>query len=167
VSLTAPKGTFDILPPDSERFLAVRDRLTAPLRRAGYGYVETPVFEHTEVFSRGVGESTDVVTKEMYTFDDRGGRSLTLRPELTAGLMRAFIEHRLHGGALPVKLWSVGSAFRYERPQAGRYRHFTQVDMEALGVDDPALDAECCAGSIRPGVSSRRPTSFRWPRAAA
>ena len=143
--LTAPKGTFDTLPPDSERFLAVRDALTAPLRRAGYGYIETPVFEHTEVFSRGVGESTDVVSKEMYTFDDRGGRSLTLRPELTAGLMRAVIEHRLHSGALPVKLWAVGSVFRYERPQAGRYRHFTQVDCEALGVDDPALDAEVVA----------------------
>jgi histidyl-tRNA synthetase len=85
----------------------------------------------------------------MYTFDDRGGRSLTLRPELTAGLMRAFIEHRLHDGALPVKLWTVGSAFRYERPQAGRYRHFTQVDMEALGVDDPALDAEVVALGVQ------------------
>jgi histidyl-tRNA synthetase len=147
--LTAPKGTFDVLPPDSERFLAVRQTLTEPLRRAGYGYVETPVFEDTAVFSRGVGESTDVVTKEMYTFDDRGGRSLTLRPELTAGLMRAFIEHRLHDGALPVKLWTVGSAFRYERPQAGRYRHFTQVDMEALGVDDPALDAEVVALGVQ------------------
>jgi len=147
--MRAPKGTFDVLPPDSERFLAVRETLTAPLRRAGYGYVETPVFEDTAVFSRGVGESTDVVTKEMYTFDDRGGRSLTLRPELTAGLMRAFIEHRLHTGALPVKLWTVGSAFRYERPQAGRYRHFTQVDMEALGVDDPALDAEVVALGVQ------------------
>jgi histidyl-tRNA synthetase len=143
--LRAPKGTFDTLPPASEKFLAVRDALTAPLRRAGYGYVETPTFEDTAVFSRGVGESTDVVTKEMYTFTDRGGRSITLRPELTAGLMRAFIEHRLHTGALPVKLWAVGSAFRYERPQAGRYRHFTQVDCEALGVDDPALDAEVVA----------------------
>ena len=143
--LVAPKGTFDTLPPDSARFLAVRDTLTAPLRRAGYGYVETPVFEDTAVFARGVGESTDVVSKEMYTFTDRGGRSLTLRPELTAGLMRAFIEHRLYAGSLPVKLWSVGSAFRYERPQAGRYRHFTQVDVEALGVDDPALDAEMVA----------------------
>ena len=85
----------------------------------------------------------------MYTFDDRGGRSLTLRPELTAGLMRAFIEHRLHDGALPVKLWTVGSAFRYERPQAGRYRHFTQVDMEALGTDDPALDAEVVALGVQ------------------
>lgn len=147
--LTAPKGTFDTLPPDSARFLAVRDALTAPLRAAGYGYIETPVFEETSVFSRGVGESTDVVTKEMYTFDDRGGRSLTLRPELTAGLMRAFIEHRLYSGALPVKVWAVGSAFRYERPQAGRYRHFTQVDMEALGVDDPALDAEVVALGVQ------------------
>src|ERR671929_34776 len=134
--MRAPKGTFDTLPPDSARFLAVRDALTAPLRRAGYGYVETPIFEDTAVFSRGVGESTDVVSKEMYTFEDRGGRSITLRPELTAGLMRAFIEHRLHTGALPVKLWTVGSAFRYERPQAGRYRHFTQVDMAALGGPD-------------------------------
>jgi histidyl-tRNA synthetase len=140
--MRAPKGTFDTLPPESAQFLAVRDTLTAPLRQAGYGYIETPTFEDTAVFSRGVGESTDVVSKEMYTFTDRGGRSLTLRPELTAGLMRAFIEHRLHTGALPVKLWAVGSAFRYERPQAGRYRHFTQVDCEALGVDDPALDAE-------------------------
>ena len=118
--LSAPKGTFDTLPPASAQFLAVRDTLTAPLRRAGYGYVETPTFEDTTVFARGVGESTDVVSKEMYTFTDRGGRSVTLRPELTAGLMRAFIEHRLHDGALPVKLWTVGSAFRYERPQAGR-----------------------------------------------
>jgi glyoxylase-like metal-dependent hydrolase (beta-lactamase superfamily II) len=143
--LTAPRAPSTSCRRTPARFLAVRDTLTAPLRRAGYGYVETPVFEETAVFSRGVGESTDVVTKEMYTFDDRGGRSLTLRPELTAGLMRAFIEHRLHTGALPVKLWTVGSAFRYERPQAGRYRHFTQVDMEALGVDDPALDAEVVA----------------------
>jgi histidyl-tRNA synthetase len=139
---TAPKGTFDTLPPESAEFLAVREALTAPLRRAGYGYVETPVFEDTALFKRGVGESTDVVSKEMYTFTDKGGRSLTLRPELTAGLMRAFIEHKLYAGQLPVKLYSVGVNFRYERPQAGRYRHFTQVDLEALGSDDPALDAE-------------------------
>ncbi|QXG75862.1 histidine--tRNA ligase [Modestobacter sp. L9-4] len=144
-TFSAPKGTFDTLPPASAEFLAVRDTLVAPLRRAGYGYIETPTFEDTTVFARGVGESTDVVSKEMYTFTDRGGRSLTLRPELTAGLMRAFIEHRMYSGALPVKLWSVGSVFRYERPQAGRYRHFTQVDVEALGVDDPALDAEMVA----------------------
>jgi histidyl-tRNA synthetase len=148
-TFSAPKGTFDTLPPASAEFIAVRDTLIAPLRRAGYGYVETPTFEDTTVFARGVGESTDVVSKEMYTFTDRGGRSLTLRPELTAGLMRAFIEHRLYSGALPVKLWSVGSVFRYERPQAGRYRHFTQVDVEALGVDDPALDAEMIALGVQ------------------
>lgn len=144
-ALSAPKGTFDTLPPDSATFLAVREALTAPMRQAGYGYIETPVFEDTALFSRGVGESTDVVSKEMYTFTDRGGRSLTLRPELTAGLMRAFIEHKLYAGQLPVKIYAVGSNFRYERPQAGRYRHFTQVDLEALGVDDPALDAEIVA----------------------
>jgi histidyl-tRNA synthetase len=145
MTYTAPKGTFDTLPPGSATFLAVREALTEPLRRAGYGYIETPVFEDTALFQRGVGESTDVVTKEMYTFADKGGRSITLRPELTAGLMRAFIEHKLYTGQLPVKLYSVGPNFRYERPQAGRYRHFTQVDMEALGLDDPALDAESVA----------------------
>jgi histidyl-tRNA synthetase len=139
---TAPKGTFDTLPPESATFLAVRDALVAPARRAGYGYIETPTFEDTALFARGVGESTDVVSKEMYTFADKGGRSLTLRPELTAGLMRAFIEHKLYAGQLPAKLYTVGSNFRYERPQAGRYRHFTQVNLEAIGVDDPALDAE-------------------------
>ncbi|SHN45048.1 histidine--tRNA ligase [Cryptosporangium aurantiacum] len=147
-SFTAPKGTFDTLPPDSATFLAVRDALTAPLRRAGYGYIETPIFEDTALFARGVGESTDVVSKEMYTFTDRKERSLSLRPELTAGLMRAFIEHKLYSGQLPVKLYAVGSNFRYEQPQAGRYRHFTQVDMEALGVDDPALDAEVVALAV-------------------
>lgn len=144
-TFTAPKGTFDLLPPDSEVFLATRDALAAPVRRAGYGYVETPVFEDTALFSRGVGESTDIVTKEMYTFADKGGRSLTLRPEGTAGVMRAFVEHRLHAGRLPAKLYYYGPNFRYERPQAGRYRHFTQVGAEAIGVDDPLLDAELIA----------------------
>ena len=109
---------------------------------AGYGYAELPVFESTELFVRGVGESTDVVSKEMYTFDDRGGRSLTLRPEGTAGVMRAVIEHGLDRGQLPVKLWYAGPFFRAERPQLGRYRQFYQVGVEAIGVDDPALDAE-------------------------
>jgi histidyl-tRNA synthetase len=145
VNFTAPKGTFDTLPPASATFLAVRDQITRCLRLAGYGYIETPVFEDTALYQRGVGESTDVVSKEMYTFTDKGGRSLTLRPELTAGLIRAAIEHNLYAGQLPVKLYSVGPNFRYEQPQAGRYRHFTQVDAEALGVDDPALDAELVA----------------------
>jgi histidyl-tRNA synthetase len=141
-TFTAPKGSYDIVPPDSAVFLAVRDALAEPVRRAGYGYIETPIFEDTALFRRGVGESTDVVTKEMYTFDDRGGRSLTLRPEGTAGVMRAFVEHRMHAAQLPTKLYYAGPNFRYERPQAGRYRHFTQVGAEAIGVDDPLLDAE-------------------------
>jgi histidyl-tRNA synthetase len=139
---TAPKGTFDLLPPDSELVLAVRAAMSAPLRVAGYGYVETPVFEETSLFERGVGESTDVVSKEMYSFVTRGDDHVTLRPEGTAGVVRAAIQHRLYAGQLPVKLWYSGSFFRYERPQAGRYRHFSQVGAEALGVDDPALDAE-------------------------
>jgi histidyl-tRNA synthetase len=142
VSFQAPRGTFDLLPPESGQHLAVRRGLVAPLLRAGYGYVETPVFEDTALFARGVGESTDVVTKEMYTFDDRSGRSLTLRPEGTAAVVRAALEHGLERGPLPAKLYYLGSFFRYEKPQAGRYRHFTQVGAEALGVEDPALDAE-------------------------
>jgi len=146
---TAPKGTFDILPPDSEIVLAVRAAMAEPLRTAGYGYVETPVFEQTTLFERGVGESTDVVSKEMYSFVTRGGDHVTLRPEGTAGVVRAAIQHRLYAGQLPVKLWYSGSFFRYERPQAGRYRHFSQVGAEALGVDDPALDAELIALAAR------------------
>jgi histidyl-tRNA synthetase len=141
----APKGALEYLPPESAQFVAVRDAMLAPPRRAGYHYAETPTFEATEVFVRGVGESTDVVSKEMFTFTDRGGRSLTLRPELTAGLMRAVIEHGLDRGQLPVKLVTSGQCFRAERPQAGRGRLFTQVNVEAIGVDDPALDAEVVA----------------------
>ncbi|GAA2211912.1 histidine--tRNA ligase [Nonomuraea monospora] len=142
MSFQAPKGTFDWLPPRSERVLAVREALAEPLRRAGYGYIETPVFEDTQLFARGVGESTDIVTKEMYTFSDKGGRSLTLRPEGTASVVRAVLQHNLHTGQLPVKLWYSGSQFRYERSQKGRYRHFWQVGAEVLGSEDPALDAE-------------------------
>jgi histidyl-tRNA synthetase len=145
MSFTAPKGTFDLLPPESETYLAVREAMSRPLRLAGYGYVETPVFEETALFERGVGESTDVVTKEMYSFVTRGDDHVTLRPEGTAGVVRAAVQHRLYAGQLPVKLWYSGSFFRYERPQAGRYRHFSQVGAEALGVDDPALDAEIVA----------------------
>jgi histidyl-tRNA synthetase len=142
MSFQAPKGTFDWLPPRSERVLAVREALVAPVRRAGYGYIETPTFEDTALFVRGVGESTDVVSKEMYTFTDKGGRSITLRPEGTAPVVRAVLQHGLHNGQLPVKLWYSGSQFRYERAQKGRYRHFSQVGAEALGAEDPALDAE-------------------------
>ena len=141
----APKGVPDYLPPESAQFVAVRDGLLEAARRAGYGYVELPIFEETALFARGVGESTDVVSKEMYTFADRGERSVTLRPEGTAGVMRAVIEHGVDRGALPAKLCYSGPFFRYERPQSGRYRQLQQVGVEAIGVDDPALDAEVIA----------------------
>ncbi|WP_424214701.1 histidine--tRNA ligase [Streptomyces sp. BI20] len=139
----APKGTYDLLPPDSARYLAVREAIAAPLRTAGYGYVETPGFEDVNLFARGVGESTDIVTKEMYTLTTKGGDELALRPEGTASVLRAALEANLHKrGNLPVKLWYSGSYYRYERPQKGRYRHFSQVGAEAIGAEDPALDAE-------------------------
>ncbi|MFI2616782.1 histidine--tRNA ligase [Streptomyces sp. NPDC018584] len=139
----APKGTYDLLPPDSAKFLAVRDAIAGPLRNSGYGYIETPGFENVELFARGVGESTDIVTKEMYAFTTKGGDELALRPEGTASVLRAALEGNLHkAGNLPVKLWYSGSYYRYERPQKGRYRHFSQVGAEAIGTEDPALDAE-------------------------
>lgn len=143
--LQAPRGVPEYLPPDSADFLAVRTTLGHSAELAGYGYIELPVFEDTAVFVRGVGESTDVVSKEMYTFTDRGDRSLSLRPEGTAGVMRSVLEHNLHRGSLPVKLWYAGPFFRAERPQQGRYRQLQQVGVEAIGVDDPLLDAEVIA----------------------
>jgi histidyl-tRNA synthetase len=137
-----PRGAFDVLPPRGEATLAVRTALSASVRRAGYAYLETPIFEDTQLFVRGVGESTDVVTKEMYSFTTRGGDELTLRPEGTAPVLRAVVEHGLHRSALPIKLWYLGYYFRYERPQKGRYRHFSQVGAEVIGTDDPAADAE-------------------------
>lgn len=139
----APKGTYDLIPPYSAKYLAVREAISGPLRTAGYGYVETPGFEDVNLFARGVGESTDIVTKEMYAFETKGGDKLALRPEGTASVLRAALEASLHKqGNLPVKLWYSGSYYRYERPQKGRYRHFSQVGAEAIGAEDPALDAE-------------------------
>ena len=143
--VSAPKGVSEYVPSRSSAFEFVRDSLIAPAKFAGYQLIELPVFEDTELFTRGVGESTDVVSKEMYTFEDRGGRSITLRPEGTAGVMRAVIEHGLDRGQLPVKVWYSGQFFRAERPQAGRYRQFYQVGIEAIGLDDPAIDAEVIA----------------------
>ena len=143
--IQAPKGVREYLPPESTAFEWVREQLIAPARLAGYQLMELPVFEDTNLFSRGVGESSDVVSKEMYTFEDRGGRSITLRPEGTAGVMRAVIEQNLDRGQLPVKVWYSGQYFRAERPQAGRYRQFYQVGIEAIGLDDPAIDAEVIA----------------------
>ena len=141
----APKGVSEYVPPNSNQFEYVRDQLLRTARLAGYNLIELPVFEDTEVFTRGVGESTDVVSKEMYTFEDRGGRSITLRPEGTAGVMRAVIEHNLDKGQLPVKLFYTGPFFRAERPQAGRYRQFYQVGIEAIGYSDPEIDVEVIA----------------------
>ena len=143
--IQAPKGVREYLPPESSAFEWVRAQLIAPAKLAGFELMELPVFEDTNLFSRGVGESTDVVSKEMYTFEDRGGRSITLRPEGTAGVMRAVIEQNLDRGQLPVKVWYSGQFFRAERPQAGRYRQFYQVGIEAIGLDDPAIDAEVIA----------------------
>jgi len=141
----APKGVSEYFPPNSDQFEFVRDKSINSAKLAGYSLIELPVFEDTEVFTRGVGESTDVVSKEMYTFEDRGGRSITLRPEGTAGVMRAVIEHNLDRGQLPVKLFYTGPFFRAERPQAGRYRQFYQVGIEAIGYNDPEIDVEVIA----------------------
>jgi histidyl-tRNA synthetase len=138
----APRGTQDVLPEQAAARAAFETRAREVLEQAGYARIETPIFEHTELFARGVGESTDIVQKEMYTFDDAGGRSLTLRPEGTAAVCRAYVEHGMHKLAQPVKLWYLGPFFRYERAQAGRYRQFWQIGAEALGSEDPAVDAE-------------------------
>lgn len=145
VIINAPKGVPDYVPPRSRDFLFVQEQLSSTARLSGYEYIELPIFESTELFERGVGTSTDVVQKEMYTFTDRGDRSITLRPEGTAGVMRAVIENRLDKGPLPVKLWYRGPFFRAERPQLGRYRQLQQVGVEAIGSSDPIIDAEVIA----------------------
>lgn len=143
--INAPKGVPDYVPPRSRDFLHVQEQLSSSARLSGYEYIELPIFEATELFERGVGASTDVVQKEMYTFTDRGDRSITLRPEGTAGVMRAVIENRLNKDSLPIKLWYRGPFFRAERPQHGRYRQLQQVGVEAIGSVDPIIDAEVIA----------------------
>jgi len=140
--IQAPRGTFDVLPDDAARREVVESHARRILGAAGYRRIETPAFEATELFARGVGEATDIVQKEMYTFDDGGGRSLTLRPEGTAPVCRAYLEHGMHKLPAPVKLWYLSSFFRYEAPQAGRYRQFWQIGAEAIGTAEPAADAE-------------------------
>ena len=144
-----PKGVKEYLPPESAKFEMVRENLITPARLANYQLMETAVFEDTALFTSGVGESTDVVSKEMYTFTDRADRSLTLRPEGTAGVMRAVIESGLDRGQLPVKVWYSGAFFRAERPQAGRYRQFYQVGVEAIGGDDPLIDVEIISLAVQ------------------
>jgi histidyl-tRNA synthetase len=140
--IKAPRGTFDVLGEEASRRSAIEARARSILEGAGYERIETPVFEATELFSRGVGESTDIVRKEMFTLEDQAGRSLTLRPEGTAPVCRAYVEHGMHKRRQPVKLWYLSCFFRHERAQAGRYREFWQVGVEAIGSEDPAVDAE-------------------------
>lgn len=138
-----PRGTQDILPGQSNTWQYIEKKAHDLCSRYNYKELRTPVFEQTELFARGVGDTTDIVQKEMYTFEDRGGRSLTLRPEGTASAVRSFVENKMHGWAdQPVKLYYIGPMFRYERPQSGRMRQFVQLGVEAMGSDDPAIDAE-------------------------
>ena len=140
--LQAPRGTYDVLPSLADERGRLEETAAKILERAGYGRIETPAFEPTQLFSRTVGEATDVVQKEMYTFADGSGDSMTLRPEGTAPVVRAYLEHGMHKEPQPVKLWYLSNFFRYERPQAGRFRQFWQIGAEAIGSADPAVDAE-------------------------
>lgn len=140
--LQKPKGTYDLYGNDAIKLLYLRKLVTAIMDKYNYKYFETPIFESSELFHRGVGETTDIVSKETYDFKDRGNRDLTLRPEGTAGVVRCFIENKLYAETKPLKAWYFGSMFRYERPQAGRFRQFNQFGVEAFGSNDPMLDAE-------------------------
>ena len=153
----APRGTADVLPAESYKWQHVEQTALSIARDFGYREMRTPVFEHTELFQRSVGETTDVVQKEMYTFEDKGGRSVTLRPEGTAGMARALLEHSLHNDALPAKVAYLTSCYRYEKPQAGRLREFHQFGVECFGAADAAADAELIhlAGNILSGVGVR------------
>lgn len=142
MQVKAPRGTYDIMPDDIDKWHKMEGIIRRTAETFGYAQIRTPIFEHTELFERGVGDTTDIVSKEMYTFQDRSNRSLTLRPENTASCVRAFIEHSVAGGVLPVKWYYMGPMFRYDRPQAGRYRQFHQFGVESFGSNNPAMDAE-------------------------
>jgi len=143
--IAKPRGTADLLPEDSGRWRYIEEKFRQICREYNFGEIRTPVFEYTDLFERGVGDTTDIVEKEMYTFRDRGDRSITLRPEGTAPIVRAYLENNLHAGPQPVKLYYMGPMFRYDKPQAGRFRQFHQVGAEILGSPDPAADAEMIA----------------------
>jgi histidyl-tRNA synthetase len=145
MTIQAPKGVPEYVPPQGDEFRYVRDQLATPAILAGYKYIELPYFEDVALYTKGIGESTDVVSKEMYTFTDRGDRQLALRPEGTAGVIRSVIENNLTQNGLPIKIWYAGAFFRAERPQKGRYRQLQQVGIEAIGAESPALDAEVIA----------------------
>lgn len=138
----APRGTKDIVPAEAYKWNYLEGKFRDLCRLYGYEEIRTPIFEHTELFKRGVGDTTDIVQKEMYTFKDRGDRDLTLKPEGTAGVIRAFIENKMYAETQPTKLFYITPCFRYERPQSGRQRQFHQFGVEALGSDTPSLDAE-------------------------
>jgi len=142
MQLKAPRGTYDILPDDSNKWQYIEKVMKKTAETFGYKEIRTPIFEQTELFERGVGESTDIVTKEMYTFTDKSNRSLTLRPEGTASCVRSLIEHSLYNGLMPIKWYYTGPMFRYDRPQTGRYRQFHQFGVEVFGSKSPYLDAE-------------------------
>ena len=142
MNLNAPRGTNDILPPLSLQWQYIERVAREILSSYNYNEIRTPIFEYTELFQRGIGETTDVVEKEMYTFTDKSGRSITLRPEGTASVVRSFMENKIYGQAQPSKYYYIGPMFRYERPQAGRFRQFHQFGVEVFGSNDPALDAE-------------------------
>jgi histidyl-tRNA synthetase len=176
--LEAPRGTRDILPAEHRIRRQILGVAADTFAAYGFGQLTTPTFEHTELFARGVGASTDIVRKEMYTFDDRGGRSITLRPEGTAGVVRAFVEHGMHKLPLPVKVWYTGPMFRYEAPQSGRFREHTQIGAEVIGSDDPLVDAEVIAllagiyatlgvPAVRLRISSLGDAATRTPYRAA
>ncbi|EKN64925.1 histidine--tRNA ligase [Schinkia azotoformans] len=146
MAINIPRGTQDILPGVVEEWQYVEQKMREITKRYNYSEIRTPIFEQTELFQRGVGETTDIVQKEMYTFEDRGGRSMTLRPEGTAPTVRSYVENKMYGDPnQPTKLFYIGQMFRYERPQAGRWRQFVQFGVEALGSNDPAIDAEVIA----------------------
>ncbi|MCH4166800.1 MAG: histidine--tRNA ligase [Megasphaera sp.] len=145
MAITAPRGTQDFLPEQTAEWQMLEAKIRHICSLYGFGEIRTPMFESTELFLRGIGETTDVVTKEMYTFNDRGGRSMTLRPENTASVVRAFLEHKLYGEQKVHKFYYMGPMFRHDRPQAGRYRQFNQFGIEEIGSKDPAVDAEIIA----------------------
>mgnify|MGYP006306529275 FL=1 len=143
--INAPRGTNDILPPDSAKWNYIEEKAKYIFDLYNYDEIRTPIFEYTELFQRGIGEVTDIVEKEMYTFEDKSGRSITLRPEGTASVVRSFLENKIYGQAQPTKYYYIGPMFRYERPQAGRYRQFNQLGIEVFGTKDPMVDAEVIA----------------------
>jgi len=149
MKFNAPRGTNDILPPDSYKWQYIEKVTHELFSNYNYEEIRTPIFEYTELFQRGIGEVTDIVEKEMYTFEDKGGRSITLRPEGTASVIRSFLENKIYGQAQPTKYYYIGPMFRYERPQSGRFRQFHQLGVEAVASNDPALDAEIISLGMR------------------